>query len=438
MNWYTTQAFVTASASDSLSGLASFEMNVDNTGWVSYSDTTLTDGIHTIQYRATDNAGNVTQTTPQEIKVDTTAPTLSVSMTGATGQNNWYISNVTLTPTASDSMSGLAILEVSLDGGAWLGTESNQSTVISDGAHIVQFRATDNAGNVSQTATQPINVDATTPSLSLNISGTRGQNDWYISSVSVTPNASDGGSGVARVEAKVNGGEWTVVSDQSSVFSDGVHTYQYKVTDNAGNITETPVLPMMVDTVPPAIAMRDDALNLGDTLSYDLEDSLSGLWINRTVIEDDDEKYKKIVWLEVLTGNKSNDNEIRWDGLFTDGTKAAPGEYFITLKVSDQAGNETMRTVFVQVTALNSLLPIPAFTSPASEQQTSEVSETSEVAPASTTFGGTANDVPAEQQSTTVTEGEASPFAGVAVQTGFSSGNQTASLPLTNPSTPLH
>ncbi|MCK6567047.1 MAG: polymorphic toxin type 44 domain-containing protein [Anaerolineales bacterium] len=92
-----------------------------------------------------------------------------------------------------------------------------------------------------------------------------------------------------------------------------------------------------------------------------------------------------------------------------------------------------MRTALVEVTAFNSIIPIPAFTLPASEQ-TSEVSETSEVSPApEANFGGTVNVIPAEQSSTTTTNGE-SVFQGVSVQTGFSAGDQSASLPIANPS----
>ncbi|MCL4271592.1 MAG: Ig-like domain repeat protein, partial [Anaerolineales bacterium] len=427
--WYISQTSVTASASDSLSGLGSLEVNVDNAGWASYSDTTFTDGMHTIQFRATDNAGNVTETAQQSINVDTTAPTLDLSTTGTTGQNGWYVSAITLTPTANDATSGLYSLEATTDGVTW--TNVNSPITLTDGIYTVQFRATDNAGNVSQTPSQQIKVDATTPSLSLDISGTRGQNDWYISSVTVTPNASDGGSGINKVEASVNNGAWGTITSPLS-FTDGVHSYKIRVTDNAGNFTETPVLPMMVDTVPPAIAIDDDTLDLGDTLNYDLEDSMSGLWINRSVIEDEEEKYKKIVWQEEITGNKSNDNEIRWDGVFADGTKAAPGQYFITLKISDQAGNETMRTAIVEVTAFNSILPIPAFTPPAStvtEPIPSEASTTNEQS-----FGGANNgNVGAE---TTTTNGE-TVFASVNIQAGgmnsFSSGNQTTSTPLSNP-----
>ncbi|MBI2332153.1 MAG: hypothetical protein HYU84_08350, partial [Chloroflexi bacterium] len=153
---------------------------------------------------------------------------------------------------------------------------------------------------------------------------------------------------------------------------------------------------------------------------------------NRSVIEDEDEKYKKIVWLEELTGKKSNDNEIRWDGVFADGTHAAPGQYFITLKISDQAGNETMQTTVVEVNAFNSLLPIPAFTPPANmvtEPAPSGSSTTNEPS-----FGGANNGNVGTE--TTTTNGE-TVFASANLQAGgtssFTVGNQTTSTPISNP-----
>lgn len=425
--WYTSQTSVSALASDALSGLASFEVNADNAGWASYSDTTFTDGMHTIQFRAIDNAGNVTETALQSVNVDTTAPTLNLATTGTMGQNSWYVSAVTLTPTASDATSGLYSLEVTTDGNTW--SSVSAPLILTDGVYTVQFRATDNAGNISQTPSQQVKIDATTPSLSLNVSGTRGQNDWFISSTTVTPNASDAGSGINKTEAKIDNGTWSIVNSSAS-FVDGVHTYQYKVTDNAGNVTETPSITMMVDTVPPAIAMSDDTLALGDTLMYDLEDSLSGLWITRAVIEDEGEKYKKLVWVEEITGKKSNNNAIRWDGVFADGTKAAPGQYFITLKVSDQAGNETMQTAIVEVTAFNSILPIPVFTPPTSLTPNPSPSERGEPV---LEFGGANNGTVGTE--TAVTNGE-TVFASVSLQAGgtssFTAGNQSSNVPNTN------
>jgi hypothetical protein len=423
--WYNSQAFVTALASDALSGLASLEVNIDNTGWASYSDTTFTDGMHTIQFRASDNAGNVTETVVQVVNIDTTAPALSLVTTGTTGQDGWYVSTVTLIPTTSDALSGLASLEATTDGVTW--NSVHAPITLGDGTYTVQFRATDQAGNVSLTPLQQVNVDATTPSLSLDINGTKGQNGWYVTHVSLTPYPSDAGAGVNKIEAAINNGTWSIVNGPLSL-SDGIHSYQIRATDNAGNVTETPLLSLKVDTLAPAIAMDDDLLNLGDTLYYDLEDIGSGLWINRTVIEDDDEKYKKVVWLTKAVGQKAN-GEIRWDGVFSDGTRAASGEYFITLKISDRAGNETMRTAVVKVTPFSTLIPIPVFTPP-SNPPLPLGEDLEEETPLE--FGGMNNGNTGGEAGTVVSGGQVvvqGKTGWMSESTSFSSGNRSANVP---------
>ena len=449
-DWFVTQAVSSASASDSLSGIASFEVSVDAAPYTNYqSPITFSDGVHTIQYRAYDNAGNYTETDAQEIKVDTAAPSLNVSTTGANGLNGWYISSVTLTPTASDSMSGIALLEISLDGGEWVAAESDQGTVISEGVHTVQFRATDNAGNVSQTAPQEIKVDTITPGLSLEVSGTRGQNDWYVSNVATTPTASDATSGVALVEMTVDGGLWTTISNnQLRLFTDGVHTYQYKVTDNAGNVTETPVLTVKVDTTAP-ILTAPTSLNVLEILRYQLSDPTSGLSQFSIHVADKDNVQPAAGNAWALTGNNSQ-GEYRWYATFGNGATAGVGLHPITLRVTDMAGNETTQNGYIEVTWQNLVYmemtgkqnggeasPAPSGSS-GTITYTGGGSAAGSEAPSAQpapqpSFGGGTNTVPAGQQSTTVTESEAVPFAGVAVQTGVSAGNQTTSSPISNP-----
>ena len=119
-----------------------------------------------------------------------------------------------------------------------------------------------------------------------------------------------------------------------------------------------------MDTIFPVIDMTE-TLTLGETVYYELTDYGSGLSIYRAVIEDDAEQYKKIVWLNSVSGNKLQ-GDILWDGKFADGTQAGIGEYFITLKISDAAGNKTIKSAIVSVNALSFLQVIPAFTLPPS------------------------------------------------------------------------
>lgn len=449
-NWYISNVTITPSVNDSGSGLAKLEVSQDGSAFTDYqSPITFSDGMHSYQFRATDNAGNITES-GQTLNVDTTTPTLELTTTGTMGLNGWYRSSAQIAALGTDSVSGVAKIEVSTDGGAYL--PYTTPVTVNDGQHNYQFQVIDNAGNVTQTA-KAVKVDTVTPNLSLKLNGTHGQNDWYVSSTSVIPTAADATSGIATLEVSQDGSVYTAY--QSTLFSDGIHTYRLKATDNAGNITETPAQSLKVDTIAPVIEM-DDELKLGEHLYYDLEDPIvagqenSGLFIYRVVIEDDDEKYKKLVWLEELASDKAQ-NSILWDGKFSDGTQAGLGEYFITLKISDAAGNERMRTAVVKVGLLSFLEEIPAFTPPASasaplpaqtaQTDSAAVTEfggtnsraTGETTSESASAGGTNNEVTADESAFISTGGTAVFNSETEyVKSGFTQGNETASTPITN------
>ena len=369
---------------DSISGLAALETSTDGGAWAAYNaPITLSDGIHTVALRAYDYAGNLAETN-QTISIDTLTPVLDSSVSGAMGLNGWYVSDAQVSATASDLGSGILTLEVSTDGGAW--TSYSAPITLSDGVHTIQFRATDNAGHVTKSA-QTVKVDTITPTLNLSVSGTVGLNGWYTSITQVSSTSSDSGSGVAIIEGVADGGAWVPVNSLS--FSDGLHTYQFKAADNAGNTTTIPVQNLKVDTISPIIDMTE-TLPLGEKVNYSLEDYGSGLSIYRAVIEDDAEKYKKIVWLDNISGNKLED-DILWDGKFADGTKAAWGEYFITLKISDAAGNETMKAAVVKVNLLSALQIIPTFTPPQASLATEPAPAAQTESALPTGFGGMNN-----------------------------------------------
>ncbi len=434
-------------------------MSVDGSAFTNYqSPIIFSDGVHSYQFRATDNAGNLTES-GQTLNVDATTPALNLTTTGTTGLNGWYRSSAQLTALGTDSTSGAAKIEVSTDGGAFL--PYTTPVTVNDGQHSYQFKLTDNAGNVTQ-STKAVKVDTVTPSLSLNLSGTRGQNDWYVSSTSVTPSAADATSGIATLEISQDNSQFInyqpfdgLRTASPIIFSDGLHSYQFRATDNAGNVTETPVQNLKVDTIAPVIEM-DDELKLGEYLYYDLEDPRmaeqagSGLWIVRTVIEDDDEKFSKIAWEYYLNREKFSD-EILWDGKFADRTQAPFGSYFITLKVSDAAGNERMRTAIVKVGLLSFLDEIPAFAPPASASAPLPAQTAQTASAAVTEFGGTNSGATGETTSESASAGGANNGAASAesasisaggtavlnneteyVKSGFTQGNETTSTPITN------
>jgi hypothetical protein len=78
---------VTLTASDSESGVRSTEYNLNGAGWTTYSapfevssESTSSTVHNTVQYRSTDEAGNVAETESLTIRIDTTAPTVGASV----------------------------------------------------------------------------------------------------------------------------------------------------------------------------------------------------------------------------------------------------------------------------------------------------------------------------------------------------------------------
>jgi len=242
------------------SGIASFECSLDG-GFVSctspQSYTGLSDGSHTFQVRAIDNAGN-TDASPVSYTwvVDTAAPDTVIDSHPANPSDN---SSATFTFHGADNAGGLGIasFECSLDGG-FVSCASPQSYAgLSDGSHTFQVRAKDAAGNTDATpASYTWVVDTAAPNTAIT-------NDPFptgfanITSATFNFTGNDGsGTGVASFECKLDGGGFSsCTSPQSySGLSDGSHTFQVRAIDKAGNADATPAsYTWTVDTTSPTV-----------------------------------------------------------------------------------------------------------------------------------------------------------------------------------------
>ncbi len=154
---YLTMATVTVTASDTGSGINTIEYALGADGaWQPYTAPVMVHeaGSHTVRYRATDKAGNAAAEKSVAFKVvappaqDTTAPETSATLSGTRNSNGAYVTSAKVTVNASDSASGVARVEYSLDGGPYL---AYSAPVVVDrlGFHTVAYRATDKAGNTS-------------------------------------------------------------------------------------------------------------------------------------------------------------------------------------------------------------------------------------------------------------------------------------------------
>lgn len=130
--WYVSPTSLTATGSDSTSGLSSVFLSVNSGAWI--PSTTLNEGVYNMLVQAQDNAGNIASSSTV-ISVDTTTPTIDVSVNGITGSNGWYSSSMQVSAIANDATSGVASLESSLDGGVYQAYTSPVS--FADGYHTI-------------------------------------------------------------------------------------------------------------------------------------------------------------------------------------------------------------------------------------------------------------------------------------------------------------
>lgn len=93
-------------------------------------------GSYEVATRARDAEGVIVTSATTPVRVDPVAPSVTATLDGRT-----------VTATATDADSGVALVEHSLDGGDW--TAHTAPLVLDDAAHSVEVRATDVAGNVS-------------------------------------------------------------------------------------------------------------------------------------------------------------------------------------------------------------------------------------------------------------------------------------------------
>ena len=272
---------------------------VSGTRW-SYNDTrTLADGDYRYQVRVVDQAGNVGATTTQDVTVDTQAPQYGItidSISEDTGQSGSDFITMDTSLTINGSLgSALASderVQISLDGGnTWIDTTvTNQrwsytdTRDLADGDYTYQVRIIDQAGNVGSTSSQVVTVDTTPPdTVGTVVSYTDGEGErtgTYGASVATDDTSplingtlnrapEDGEivqlyrDGILLGQVTMNGSaSW---SYQDNGLLDGNHTYILRITDKAGNYTESDGFVLNVDTSIPTTTAAITAQTTSDT-----------------------------------------------------------------------------------------------------------------------------------------------------------------------------
>ncbi len=238
-----------------------FYLRLDEGSWrgptmaEQWSIANLTEGLHVVEVKAQDIAGNQ-QTVPSRYSftVDLSPPEV------------WLIVNLGTPVTRSTTVSldfryedafpasGMAYMQASHDGITWSAKQAYAPPMAwkllpGDGEKQVYLRLWDGAGNVSAPARDTIILDTTPPGTRLD-SGPLG----YVASR--TASFSFSSEAGARFECRLDAGAYTGCTSprKYSLLSQGPHTFSVRAVDKAGNADPTPaVRTWTVDTVKPTV-----------------------------------------------------------------------------------------------------------------------------------------------------------------------------------------
>jgi len=186
-------------------------------------------GKATVTYWSVDKAGNVEGQNSVALKWDNIAPTVTHKVDPTPNAAGWNKSDTTVTFGATDD-----------DKGSGVATVTKPVTVDTEtDGQVVEGLATDTAGNVGKDAVT-VKLDKTAPSITgAIVSGTKGNNGWYVGPVKVHFTCDDNLSGVVTCP------------DDVTLTDNGTNSATGTTTDKAGNSATTTVSDIKIDQTAP-------------------------------------------------------------------------------------------------------------------------------------------------------------------------------------------
>ncbi len=341
----------------------------ENGNWSFTPAPALGEGSHSLTASVTDNAGNISPTTPPfVVVVDTLAPAApSITSVIDDQPGNTALTNGQLTNDAQPTLNGKgeigAIITIR-DNGAEIGTtqvdESGNWSFTPDaplgqGQHIFTVVATDQAGNTGGVSSSfTIELDSIAPSIPVisSVQDNTAPTTGPISNGQISNESRPALSGTGEIGATITvlsdgqaigttivgaGGSWSFTP--SAALGNGQHTLTVTATDSAGN-TSLPSggFTYTVDTLAPTAPMitqvADDVgplignLNNGQATNDPLPTLSGTAEANSTVRIYDNGSF---------IGFTTADGTGAWT--FTPGTQLGNGNHALTVTATDAAGN---------------------------------------------------------------------------------------------------
>ncbi len=346
--WYVSPVTVTLAAADTTSGVAGLSLDdLPYTAPRVFSD----QGQTTVGYTAADVADNHSAEQRQVFRIDTRPPATRPTLIGLPGRSGWYLGPVLVVLSAEDATSGVD--HVLLDGQPYTGPRLFPSGVVT-----TTYQAVDRAGNVEPVRTLVFNADGTPPATTATLAGTRGENGWFTSAVTVSLAARDDLSGVVQVW--LNGQPGMV----QSLDTDGLHPVAFAAEDLAGNRAITQTLTVRIDQAPPEVAvLAMPGQGGGLVVDVQAHDAGSGVQGGMVGILVDGQ----LVQCWNFAGESAH---VEWDGALPDGRSLPPGAYTVWAAAHDAAGLKSTASTGAMLAPAATLPPAPTQSAPVSSQPT--------------------------------------------------------------------
>jgi hypothetical protein len=219
-------------AEDAASGVAGVQYRLDGGAWVNGTAVIVSaEGVHVLEYCAIDVAGNTGEVRNVTVRLDLTAPELSLQLFGFNSEL-WGNGTAAFELDVSDGVSGVAMAYYRVDGGEWEDC-SGMITLNATGTFFLEFFAVDNANNTAAVINTTLSVDVTPPVSSIDVGGLEYQGS-FLNSADVSVTMTDQGVGNGTIWFRLGDGDWT---EWNGSFTLGVGTFSlaYYAVDVLGN-----------------------------------------------------------------------------------------------------------------------------------------------------------------------------------------------------------